>query len=79
MLYNLIVRRCARRLEIVIQRQRSGTHPELIRVKACGFVQRKMDELVGEWAPFRSKNYEIKKVCNQSPGNGRIHSTFCVR
>lgn len=72
-LYDLIVRS----VEIVIQRQpdglaytswRSGTLPELI--KACGFVQRTMDELVGEWAPFRSKNYEIKKVCNQSSVNG---------
>jgi len=81
-LYDLIVRA----VEILIQRQpdglaytswRNGTLPELI--KACGFVQRTMDELVGEWAPFRSKNYEISKVRNQSSVNGRIHSTFCVR
>lgn len=72
-LYDLIVRA----VEIIIQRQpdglaytswRCGTLPELI--KACGFVQRTMDELVGEWAPFRSKNYEIGKVRNRLSVNG---------
>lgn len=68
-LYNLIVRA----VEIIIQKQpdgssyskwRVGTVSELIH--ACGFIQRMMDELVGEMAPFRTKTHEIRKVCNRS-------------
>ncbi|KAF8718986.1 hypothetical protein AX14_005158 [Amanita brunnescens Koide BX004] len=63
-LYNLIVRA----VEIIIQKQpdgssyykwRVGTVSELIH--ACGFIQRMMDELVGEMAPFRTKTHEIRK------------------
>ena len=72
-LYDLIVHA----VEIMIQKQpegpsystwRVGTLPDLIR--ACGFVQRVMDELVGELAPFRTKTHQIKKVCNRSSLSG---------
>ncbi|KAK2463201.1 hypothetical protein APHAL10511_004856 [Amanita phalloides] len=64
-LYDMIVRA----VEIIIQKQpdgpayfewRVGHLPDLI--KACGFIQRIMDELVGELAPFRTKTHEIRKT-----------------
>jgi hypothetical protein len=72
-LYDLIVHA----VEIMIQKQpdgpsysswRVGTLPELIR--ACGFVQTMMDELVGELAPFKTKTHQIRKVCSRSSLTG---------
>ncbi|KAF8633384.1 hypothetical protein AX17_004555 [Amanita inopinata Kibby_2008] len=63
-LYDLMVRA----VESIIHKQsewpafptwRSSTLPDLL--KAYKFMQRMMDELVGELAPFRSKSHEIRK------------------
>ncbi|KAF8622677.1 hypothetical protein AX15_006781 [Amanita polypyramis BW_CC] len=56
-------------VETIIQKQPDWSEYTLWRdgglsdlIKACGFVQRMIEELVGELAPFRTKIHEIRKA-----------------
>ena len=69
-LYDMVVRS----VEVVIQKQPDGPAYSQWRIgklrdliKACGFIQRMMDQLVGELAPFRTKTHEIRKVRSLVP------------